>query len=302
MPKGTALYVRRIDKRHGSPQDFAKLCKSKGLKWIALGALWQDVSKAGKPTSKMMNSLDVLKRYGAALQRQGIEVYVWGYPWMGREEAFVARMCEAANAAGCAAGCAHILLDPELGANPTRASSGAGKAAANAHADKLVSLFASAPDAPEVLGLSTYGSGWRLKWFPLLAFTRALVRDFGGRCFIGGQTYTVGEDLVDMSIADMVKVIGKAGGVVQRADRFVHSNGCQVVPNFGTYARYTSGPKKGEVRRKTGPELTEHLYGFVNEEEPVDALIGWAENFMSDATWDALHEFSKLMDRGVCEL
>jgi len=295
MPEGTSLYVRHITKkRHGTPRQFARLCERNGLRWIALAALWQDVRKDGRPYSKMINSIDTIAKYGAALEDQGIEVYTWGYPWQDREESFVERMVAASPTR-------RILLDPELGANPTRSGSGAGKAKANDHATKLVTLFADAADCPISLGLSTYGSGWRLKWFPLLAFTRALVDRFGGRTFIGGQTYTVGEDAVDASIADMVTVIGKAGGAVQRYDETL-ANGCQVVPNFGTYARYSSGPKKGDVRRKTGNELRAHLFGFINEGEPVDAMIGWAENFMTEATWDALHEFAGLIDRGACEL
>jgi len=298
MPEGTSLYVRHITKkRHGTPKQFAKKCKRYGLSWIALAGLWQDVRKDGRAYSKMINSIDTIARYGQALEDVGIDVYAWGYPWQGREEAFVERMMNSLAWTPTK----RVLLDPELGANPTRSRSGSGKTKANEHAELLVKLFHEHPECLDALGLSTFGSGYRLKWFPLIAYTRALVERFGGRTFIGGQTYTVGEDAVDASIADMVKCIQQVGGDVQRADE-VLVNGCQVVPNFGTYSRYTSGPKKGDVRRKTGDELRLHLYGFVNEAEPVDGMIGWAENFMYEATWDALHEFSGLLARGACDL
>ena len=214
MPRGTALYLRRIAKdRHGTPKQLAKRCADHGLRWIAIGALWQDLTKAGNPTSKMINDVETIERYSDAFMDKGVEPYIWGYPWQGREEAFVEAML-AVDKYG------RILLDPELGSNPSRDAKGPGKRAADNHATKLVRLFAEATTPETVLGLSTYGGGYRMKWFPLIAFTRALLQHFRcGRTFIGGQTYTVPADLVDTSIADMVKVIEKVGGVVMGAER-----------------------------------------------------------------------------------
>jgi len=80
MPEGTSLYVRHITKkRHGTPKQFAKLCADKGLSWIALAALWQDVRKDKRPYSKMINSVDVIARYGDALEEAGVEVHTWDY-------------------------------------------------------------------------------------------------------------------------------------------------------------------------------------------------------------------------------
>lgn len=298
MPKGTALYVRRFStKRHGTPKQFAKLCADHGLGWIAIGGMWQDVSKAGRPTAKWINRPDTIKRYGIELEARGIEVTVWGYPWQGREDQFVEDMTGAAFSG-------RVLLDPELGANPTRSTKGVGKAKANTHAAELVKLFAEEGSLRE-LGLSTYGSGYRIGWFPLVSFTKALAKHYGGRTFIGGQTYTVPEALVDRSIADMVKCIQKPSvkaSLMRPGDVGVPSNGVEVVPNFGTYARYTSGPKKGKARKKTVAELRSHLHGFIDDGEPIDALIGWAENFMTAATWDELARFGALMERGACRL
>ncbi len=300
MPKGTATYVRHITtKRHGTPKQFAKKCADHGLSWIALGALWQDV-KDGRPTNRMINKAETIERYGDALAAKGLDVSVWGYPWIGREEQFVERMSSVAL-------WGRVLLDPEKGANPTHSAKGAGKKAANDHAAKLVELFGDV-DLDE-LGLSTFGSGWRMGWFPLLAFTKALIKHFGGRCFIGGQTYT-DDAVIDRSIGDMAKCIVKAGGVViiPEAEHNPPPNeGVEIVPNCGNYTWELNGKrgkrrKGAKVKAKTAAEFRAHLHEFIDDDEPIDAVICWAENFMTNATRDEYARFADLMARGACRL
>lgn len=298
MPEGTALYLRRITKgRHGTPKQFAQKCADHRLGWLALGGLWQE-GHNGKVRGRWINKPDVLLAYGEALMAKDIPVWLWGYPWMGAEQEFTDLMAAVAQQLQN-----RILLDPELGANPARASRGRGKDLANEHAELLVRLLAET-GVLEELYLSTFGNGWRIGWFPLFAFTRALVRYFGGRAGIGGQTYT-DDGVIDRSIADMQLVIDKAGGTIIRPGETTGVKGIEVVPNFGTYSwdtpdgRRTKGAK---ARAKTPAELRLHLHEFINEDEPVDALIGWAENFMNDALWRVLAEFADLMARGACRL
>lgn len=300
MPKGTALYVRQIGKSHGTPKQFAKKCADHKLGWVALAGCWQDVNKTGKPTSKMINSVDTILRYGVALEAAGVKVHVWGYPWQGREEQFVEQMFAAASPFG------RVLLDPELGANPTRSTKGSGKKLANEHAEKLVRLF-DEQDGLVSLGLSTFGSGARMGWFPLSAFTKALVERFGGRSFIGGQTYT-DDSVIDRSVSEFGKVIEKSGGIVRLPGKtyfdFAGTTGPRVaiVPNFGVYARDKLPGGKTKVRSKSVGELRAHLHEFIDDHEPIDALIGWAENFMKPELWVELARFVELMERGACSL
>ena len=302
LPKGTSLYVRRIGKRHGTPKQFAKKCKDHGLSWIALGGVWQERRHSGNVTSLYMNRPDVIARYGQALEAAGVEVSIWGYPWIDHEEKFVEQMMRAAVELPHQ----RILLDPELGSNPARKSKGPEKARANKHARKLVTLFDEHPDAPEWLGLSTFGNGWRIGWFPMHAFTKALVECYGGNTFIGGQTYT-DNAVIDRSIGDMRKAIEKSGGIVQLPSEKPKSAGCAIVPNFGTYT-WTKDGKRGRRRKgakavsKTQDELRMHLYEFVNEGEPIEAMIGWAENFVRKAQWNVLAEFADMLERGACVL
>lgn len=284
LPKGVGIYVRKISvRRHQNATAFARKCRKHGISWVALGGIWQEGRKDGSVRTGWINKPDVLKAYADALTKQGIDAWVWGYPWMGEEQLFVDRMMEP--------GIPRILLDPELGSNPDRASKGAGKAAANKHAELLVSLFAEHAKKPIAVGLSTFGSGYRLKWFPLMAFAKALAMYFPEHSFIGGQTYT-DNDWVDMSIADMAKVADKYGLTA-------------IVPNFGIYKWDTPTGKRrkgAKAVRKTPQELRLHLHEFINEGEPVEAVIGWAENFLNDALWEELAKFAALMERGACSL
>ena len=280
MPQGLAWYVRRLSRRHGTPTEFAKRCFDSGLSWVALGGVWQEPRDS---VSRRINPVQKVKDYAGALEALGIEPWVWGYPWMGHEEAFCKMMVDY--------GVPRILLDPELGANPERIAKGTGKRKADKHAHDLVELFGGYPEVDE-LGLSTFGSGWRIGWFPLLAYTKALGECFPGKSFIGGQTYT-DDATIDRSIADMLKVIDKA-----KVDM-------EVVPNYGLYrwdtrtGRKTKGAK---AKPKTAEQLRLHLYEFIDEAEPVDALIGWAENFATLELRRELRRFADMMARGACTL
>lgn len=273
MPQGFALYLRRyIEREHGTPKALMEKFKANGASWIAIAGPWDDDPEG----LRFLNSPATCIKLIEAAKAAGLVPYIWGYPFLGREEAFVNAMARCVGDTK-----ANILLDPELGSNPTRAASGAGKTRANAGATKLINLIhARFPDI--VLGLSTFGSGVRMKWFPLLAFLTAMAIHYPGKCFAGGQTYT-DDGVVDRSIADFLAAIG---------DKKI-----QLVPNFGTYAKTATG-----YRAKTAKELDAHLFEFVNEGEPVEALIGWAENFMTPDLWKVFAKHATLMKRGAYKL
>ena len=271
LPTGLALYVRSIDpKHHGSPVEFASQMKGAGLRWIALGGPWHEL-RDGKVRTGMINSTAEIHAYGDALEAAGIQVYVWGYPWIGTEELFVERITEAAK-------WGRVLLDPERGANPARASSGPQKAKANGAARALVEQLA-ATGKVTVCGLSTFGNGYRIGWFPLVAYSRALHDFFPGRAFIGGQTYTVGNDAVDRSKEDMLGLIHR-----DRLD-------LGLVPNFGVYDRI-----EGKVKRRSAQSLLTHLQHFIDDPIKPRALIGWAENFLTKDTAKAMQRFDDAME------
>ena len=276
-PDGLALYLRRISQgEHGSPQQLAKKFADHGATWIAIAGPWHDAGQ-----KKMINSADTCLRYADAMAAKGIKPFVWGYPWLGSEERFADEMD------ACAGPRNNALLDPELGSNPIRAVSGPGKARADAHATKLVGLMAER-FAPGCCGLSTFGSGVRMKWFPTVAFAKALAEKFPRRTFIGGQTYT-DDGVIDNSIADFTRLVQTHGGGL---------GNMQVVPNFGTYAK--TGP--GKYRPKTVVEMNAHFLEFIDEGEPVSSMIGWAENFMTPELWRSFAKMAERMKRGATTL
>jgi hypothetical protein len=243
-----------------------------GAKWIAIAGPWDDNPEG----LRYINKPDVCKSLVEAASKEGLQPYVWGYPWLGREEAFADAMRDCAGTLG------NALLDPELGANPTRESTGVGKRKADLGADKLVKLM-SERFKYRVCGFSTFGSGVRLKWFPTNAYAKALATYFPGMSFMGGQTYTDDKNVAP-SIADFHKLIEKHGGL----------DVIDLVPNFGAYARVN-----GKVRAKTPTELDSHFLEFIDEEISIPALIGWAENFMTPGLWTSFSKMADRMERGA---
>lgn len=286
---GLAFYVRAIGSRHGTPASFAAKCADHGLKWVALAGPWHHV-RNGRLTTGLMNDPKKVRAFANALAKRGIAPFVWGYPWQGSEAIFARQMRE------CAGDFPYGLLDPELGSNPSRSRAAGPMRAANDHARVLVAHMAEV--GFDVCGLSTFGSGVRMRWFPFKAFLDALIEHFRFRTFVGGQTYT-DNARVDPSIHDFYKAVHEAGYSMRDLE---------LVPNYGLYkwvpkdpAKPVS-PKNRLAKSKTGPELLVHLDDFVDNAEPVDALIGWAENFMTAAQWTVLQRFAERMARGACRL
>jgi hypothetical protein len=269
--RGTALYLRNIDRDHGTARAFAERCKAMGLSWLAISGVWQE-EREGRVKHGLVNTPQQCADFSRALADVGIVPYVWGYPWIGAEAAFVSDMLRCAGDHGL------ILLDPELGANPTRARSGPKKEESNAHARKIVTGLRAG--GAKRIGLSTYGNV--PDWFPLRAFLRS------GIDFVGGQTYT-DDARVDTSIAQFL------------AEMRETNTDIQLVPNFGTYSWDGEGASR-KARAKTPEELRSHLFEFVDEGEPVHALIGWAENFVTKRLEPVLASFARTMARGACSL
>lgn len=272
--KGTALYLRNMHGPGATPASvekaagvFARRARAMGMSWMAIGAIWQDLDSREKIQTKFMNSPAECRAYAKALRDVGITTYVWGYPWLGGERAFVDGMAECSGDDGL------YLLDPELGANPKRSAAPPMMLKAAESAQAIVGGLRAR--GSKTILLSTYGG--IPKWFPLRAYLKMNIDG------AGGQTYT-DDDAIDTSIATFAREIemNDPGG------------DAQLVPNFGTYARVD-----GKVRSKTGVELQRHLDEFIDEGEDVKAAIGWAENFVTAEQEPVLAAFAaKLRERG----
>lgn len=260
--KGTSVYLRSmhgpgtpVAKVERGAVEFLRRAKHMGLSWVAIGGLWQD----SVTQHKFLNTPDECRIWAKVMQDAGIVPFVWGYPWQGDEQRFVDSMLDCAGDDGL------ILLDPELGMNPSRSDKPEAMDKANASAGTIVHGLRSG--GAKIIGLSTYGG--LPKWFPLDAFLSA------GIDFAGGQTYTE-DKTIDTSIASYLAHMRKT------------TSTAQLVPNFGLYDRNADGT----ARSKTPAELRVHLDEFVNEGEPVRAVIGWAENFLTPQLEPVVAEFS----------
>lgn len=265
--QGTALYVRQINKKI-PPKQFAERLKAMGLSWVALAGPWQQ-AKNGAVQTTMMNSAQTVRLYADACAAEGLVPYVWGYPWVGAEALFIRSILE------CSGDHKLILLDPEKGMNPSESLQRVAMQRAEASAREIVERIREGGAIR--IGLSTYGI--IPSWFPITAFLKA------GLDFFGGQTYT-DDATVDRSIAMFLRVMAEAGVQIQ------------LVPNFGLYSWTTTGGDR-QARSKTPEELSHHMLEFVNEAEPVEALIGWAENFAGHKLKAPLLQFSQMMARGA---
>lgn len=221
--QGSAIYLRRTFE---PASILARRCKAMGLRWVAIGAVWQD----GASASRFLNVPMRCQELARAMRDVGIVPYVWGYPWLGGEAVFIDRMVE------CAGSEPQYLLDPELGMNPSRDPNS--MTAPNASAASLVNGLRVR--GAKVVGLSTFGG--IPSWFPLRAFLKA------GVDFAGGQTYTA-DDSIDVSVKSFASEIALTGSTAQ------------LVPNFGLYAK--GGPQS--YRSKTPDELRAHLSVFAGE-------------------------------------
>lgn len=283
-PTGLALYVSAIDaSHHGTPKAFAKKLADAGASWVGFGGPWYEARDGSGIVNRRMNHPDRFKAYADACHAQGIDPYVWGYPWIGEEEHWADDMAETAGEYNLG------IIDSELGANPRHIRKGAGKDRANASATRIVELLAER-FAGGCVGLSTFGAGAKMGWFPLDAFTAALAQHFPGRSFIGEQNYT-DNGVIPGSLAGFEKVIEAHGG------RKV----VELVPNFGTYTwRQVIG--KRHARPKTADEFTAHFLEFVDDPVAIHAMIGWHERFMTADLWRIFSKMAERMHRGATRL
>lgn len=137
QPTGVGIYLRDIaDAAEG--RELAARIAGHGLSFAALMGLWQD---ARGTVDKVARSAE--RACADELHRRGVDVWVWGYPDVGREPAFVSGMLEHVRALGGQG----VLLDPE---KPYK-----GKPDAIA---TLLELTIDALDESMGLGVTSFGS------------------------------------------------------------------------------------------------------------------------------------------------
>lgn len=274
-PRGMSLYVRAISSsRHGTPKQFAKKVSDHGLPWIALGGPWHE-DRGGQNRDRFMNTPTTIRKYAEALAAAGVAPHVWGYPWWSRVAEFVEDMekCSPEVVTGW-------LLDPELGMKK--------------HASEAAELVHLCRESNpyRVLGFTSYGMSKGHPTFPWDEFAEP------------GGFYPMEEcDYGSPQLYDTPKA-----KVVQGMREYSELGFDVVVPSFGLYKWVRKDPSQplSSKNRKAVPlsvdELNRHLLSFVDSEIPVQAMIGWAENFCNGPLWRVLQEWQARLERGACEL
>src|SRR5690242_20444282 len=93
VPSGVGVFTRALrESIVGTPEALAQRCKALGISFVPLMAGWQDPRGLTTPND------GALERYAEVLSMNGIDVWLWGYPWAGGEKEFVDAMFSRARA------------------------------------------------------------------------------------------------------------------------------------------------------------------------------------------------------------
>lgn len=151
-PVGKGIFVQTVQKatREGTPEALAEFADNLELDWVALLCIWQH-DKRDRIYTKTMEA-------AAALNRRGIEVWVWGWPHPDRPDTYVRHMSRSLN--DCeAVGVIHNIEAPYYGKRNGRPKF------EHEAAELMFKMRAEIGDHP--MGLSSYGAlFWHRSAFP----------------------------------------------------------------------------------------------------------------------------------------
>lgn len=149
------IYIRGITKKYDPYETAEKLAKH-GVSFATIMVFWQEATAV---KSRLTNSKK-LAEWSKIFSEYGIETWIWGYPWCGREVSFVQRLEWAKNE--CSGRLRGIILDPELGYQGHKV----GHVEARAGATRLINGVLNVMDESMNLGVTSFGAGHIHKSFP----------------------------------------------------------------------------------------------------------------------------------------
>jgi hypothetical protein len=229
---------------------------------VAIYAVQQD-RHAGRDRTVVISKPDDIKRYADAFATAGINPWIWGYPWAGREQEFVDLMGKSMN--GNILG---WILDPELGYKWKGGGTKAGQKEATANAEAptgsqaamraaaaaLVKGSLDALTEKHGLGVTSYGMAGYHKNLPWTEF---------GAGWGSPQLYEVSPQEIDAGIASW-RELGW--------DHIAPS-----VPAFGS---------------KSGAKLHDFLSSLVDGNEAISGFVVWSWRSISPDEWRVFARWS----------
>lgn len=277
-PTGIGFYARTLSEAtHGTPKAMAAKLRDHGATWVAFLACWQDRSGPGKTFAQREPRRAVHDRYVEACAAAGLDVWLWGFPWLGRETEYLEAMRRHVTPA-----IRGFLHDPEVSYRdkrrpPPKGSRGQADvlegdddatetrvvdcARALIHGDAaLVAELGLRPSGITSYGVAQYHA---LPWAQLSA----------GGAWGSPQLYTVGPELVDAGLAGW-----KARGFDV------------LLPSVGTY---------GE---NSGAKLDAHLARFVDSgnEPTIDGFAVWSYQQTGGVEWKTLARWAEMLRAKAC--
>lgn len=229
VPRGVSMYVRRIpDAAYG--RELAARAADHGLRALFLAMVWQD----------HRGTVDMVKRApeiacAEECRRRGVDVWGWGYPDAGQEDAFVAAVREHLDALGLRG----PLLDVE---KPYRSAAAAARA--------LVRKTLDVMDERHGIGMTSYGNPGM--------FTPDVAAILAACGWVSPQTYTVEPWVARKHVLAWRELMGQAGS----SAALIAS-----VPTYGPNSEGSLGAYLGA--------LEEHVDGFIAWSEPSTSPLEW---------------------------
>lgn len=144
------VYIRAITISYGGSRAVAEKAKNAGLTFVPIMAIWQEADK-----TKLINTRK-LEDYAEALTEVGVEPWIWGYPWVGKETEFIERVQWAK--ATCRGMLRGVLIDPELGYQFKSSSEHEARSGATKLVNGIIDVLDESIDA----GTTSYG-GYHLQ-------------------------------------------------------------------------------------------------------------------------------------------
>jgi len=294
MPEGVGIYMRAIDKdTHGSPAEAAKRAKDHGVSFVAIMSCWQDIHGGKFRQIDANRRRDRIQRYSEAFANEGIDPWVWGYPWAGHEEEYIDSLFAPDSfIPGLTVG---VIHDPELGAkwkNRAKRTRGAtmrgqpeaivgvnasgGEKVRRRQADKVMSLTLDRLPSSGKRGYVTtsYGIARYHKNFPWKEYLQ-----FGG---FSPQLYKESLKAIDRAIEEWLAFWRKATGL---PDEQAH-----IMPSVAAY---------GE---KAQLHMRRYLASFLLSKHPIAAILVWSWRQIDRREWRELNRFSEDLKDGATRI
>jgi len=234
--------------------------------------LWQN-----EKTTHWINKPDTVKRYAESFASVGVDPFIWAYPWWNRVNEYLDRIsqCLTDDIVG-------VIHDPERGVKAVKDSSGKQVTRQNvAQSSREIILGTRQMNPYLSVGFSSYGQTKGHDTFPWDEWFEPGVFDPFEECdWFAPQLY-------DETPKNIVK------GIQSYINRDAEA---VIVPAFGTYRwvkKDASQPLSNKNRMAvpcTQAGLRKHLGDFQKSPVAYNAMVGWAENFMTPELWRVLAE------------